>query len=335
MRALPACLLAALLAGCAVHRGPLDHGPAPVVLAHGDTVYTSAGTVHADGGSARWLDLLAGPRPEPSDTDGLLALAADPAGQTRGFWLSRPGGRGLEAWHLADDRWSRNTLLEDLPAPTLVAVSPDGQQLALGFAEPAALLTCDPAGDARRTLALPEGWKRPSLLHWLPDGALLAGEASGSLVRYEADGTPGAAVTSLGKRPLRGPVDACDDGAGGVFLLDALAGTVTALDVRLQPRTAEPLVHHLRLPRSLCLDGDGQLVLSQAGEGGLRVYNRAGALLYRIPARLAGEGPRLVRRLDLDLLAIDGGGPLPRLLAYRPEPGTPAPRPVASGGPQP
>jgi hypothetical protein len=136
--------------------------------------------------------------------------------------------------------------------------------------------------------------------------------------------------------PLRGPVDACGDGQGGLFLLDALAGTVTVLDARLVPRAAQPLIGKLRLPRSLCLDGDGHLVLSQAGEGGLRVYNPAGALLYRIPDTLAGTQPRLVRALGPDLLAIEGGQKGdPRLLAYRPEPGTPDPVMIPSGGAQP
>lgn len=272
MRGLPLLLAIGLLfAGCSTPgRLPLDRQTS-IVLAHGDTVYTAAPPVRTGlrpEGARRWLDLLAGPEAVSGQDQPILALGAEPRPGSTGFWCSRPAGRGVEHWQLQGSGWTRSLHLQDQPAPTVLAVSPAGDRLALALPDPARVWIRDPLGTERRQLTLPDGWQRPSLLLWLPDGALVIGEASGSLARFEEDGRMSVLTRALGDQPLRGPVDACGDGQGGLFLLDALAGTVTVLDARLVPRAAQPLIGKLRLPRSLCLDGDGHLVLSQAGEGG-------------------------------------------------------------------
>ncbi|MCB1045949.1 MAG: hypothetical protein KDC10_02010 [Calditrichaeota bacterium] len=290
----------------------------PAVLAHADTVYVALGTPVAQPaheGLERVLRVVGG-SPEAQRLAAPRALCADSPGT--GFWLSREQGHGVEYWQPeAAGAWSMSSVLSDLDAPSLVAASPDGLRLALAWPSPPRFLLCAHDGSDRRDPALSEIRARIAALEFMDDGSLLLADAGGALLHYNTEGVLQRRVEQVGGVPLHGPLDLCRDGMGGVWLLDGLAGCVWHLDGQLASRTAEPVISRLRLPRSLTLDDDGHLLLSVAGEMGLRVHDAKGMLVYHIPARLAGPAPRLVRALGNDRLCVENPDGL-RLLGYRP-----------------
>ncbi len=195
----------------------------------------------------------------------------------------------------------------------------DGR-LWLSLDEPARVEQRSPTGNLLQRIEPPQGWNQPGRLVADERRLWVLDPGASCLQLFDAEGTWLKRISGPPDLPMLAPLDACGDGEGGLWLLDAWRGGLYhfSAEGELLPgislRTQGPGA--LSLAHSLARDTRGHLLVLCLDE--LRLYTDKGALVARIQDRRMLGDPILVRCDTRDRMFLpqrDGGL---RIFGFRP-----------------